>query len=538
MPQILDANGNPIDRAVLTEPQTARVAALQNDLITSQLDGITPARAARILRDADQSDILGQHQLFDDMLDRDAHLVCEYDKRRQAVLGLDWSIDPPANASRAEKKAAAWVEDILRTVVDDLEDVLLAAMDAVGHGFAPIELEWRRQGTEWVPVFHPRPQTWFRLSQDRRELRLRDNSGNGAEPLPFGWIMHQPGKIKTGYLSRAGILRVLIWPFMYKAYSIGDFAEFLETWGLPIIIGKYNQAASSEEKASLFRAVTALGHDARAIMPEQMAIEISKITGTGSGTPHLEMAAWADGAQSKALLGQVLSSEAKATGMGSGVADLHAEVRRDILIADARQLASTITRDLVYPLVALNVPGIDGLRRCPRWVFDLGESEDVATYAKALPDLVGVGLKIPVQWAHEKLRIPQPDGDEPVLSVARPDLVVPPEARPNPGTPAAPNSAPTDAALRAALKAASVPATFADQAALDAAIEAIPETAVRELDAMIRPALDALLAAGTPEEAAAALLAAEPDMAGDELTRRLTRAIFVADLAGRLGANA
>jgi phage gp29-like protein len=49
-----------------------------------------------------------------------------------------------------------------------------------------------------------------------------------------------------------------------------------------------------------------------------------------------------------------------------------------ILRSDARQLADTLTRDLVYPLVVLNAGGVDGLRRCPRWTFDLGEAEDVA----------------------------------------------------------------------------------------------------------------------------------------------------------------
>ncbi|MCL2345146.1 MAG: DUF935 domain-containing protein, partial [Desulfobulbus sp.] len=122
--KIVDQFGNPMNTASLEEPQTARIALLAQRVVDSQLDGLTPARAARILRAADQGDILAQHQLFDDMIDRDAHLRCEFDKRTGAPLTLDWHIEPPADANRAEKKAASMIEQMLRDTVDDLEDVI------------------------------------------------------------------------------------------------------------------------------------------------------------------------------------------------------------------------------------------------------------------------------------------------------------------------------------------------------------------------------------------------------------------------------
>lgn len=547
MANIIDQHGNPLDAGVLREPQTARVATLAHFMVESQLDGLTPAKAARILRQADQGDILAQHQLFDDMYDRDAHLRCEFDKRSGAVLGLDWSIEPPANASRAEKKAAAMVEALLRDTVDDLEDVIVRMMEAAGHGFAPIELEWERWGVEWLPKFHPRPQTWFRLSQDRRELRLADGSPDGAEPTSMGWIMHQHTKVKTGYLGRMGLYRVLVWPFLYKAYSIGDFAEFLETYGLPIIVGKYMQGASAEEKASLMRAVTALGHDARAIMPDGMSLEINKITGGGEGSHHLNMVQWADGAQSKAILGQVLSAEAKATGLGSGVADLHAEVRRDILTADARQIAGTLTRDLVYPLLVLNGAPIESYRRCPRWVFDLGEAEDITAYADALPKLVGVGMRIPRAWAHEKLRVPEPDGDEDVLQTARPEAPFGPAADPAAAVPAArgaapapgvPPAAPPNAAppQPATARAQWRPATLAAGTEPDPA-DLVTPTLARQAEAQILQWQDEIAnmldAADSLEAFREALLARYRDLPTDELVTVLAQALATINLAGR-----
>lgn len=518
---LLDQFGKPFTLAQIAEPQTASVAQLANTYIEGQLAGLTPARAAAILAAADQGDITAQHRLFEDMLDRDAHLQCEVGKRKGALITLDWSIEAPANASAAEKKAAAWVEDILRTAVDDLEDVILTMMDAVGHGFAPIEIEWELRGRERIPKFYPRPQDWFRLSQNRRELRLADGSADGAVLRAMGWIMHTHGKAKTGYQSRMALYRVLVWPFIYKSYSIGDLAEFLETYGLPIIIGKYYQLAQPEEKASLMRAVTALGHDARAIMPKEMEIEIQKVTSSGDSAAHLAMVDWAERSQSKAILGQVLSAEAKATGMGSGVADLQGEVRRDIRNSDARQIAGTLTRDLIYPLITLNIPGIDGLRRCPRFVFDLGEPADLKLFADALPVLAQGGARIPVDWVHEKLCIPQASENEAIFGAPKP----PPEPLKN--TPNLPLT--VEPAPQAALSAVVLPVQdTADKMTPALAAGADKQVAdwTDEIEAM-------LASAESMEQFRDLLLSRYSALPGDQLVTVMTAALAAIDLRGR-----
>ena len=517
---IVDVNGNPVKMGDLREMQTSRVAYSSRLRIESHLRGLTPARAARILRDADHGQLRAQAELFDDMLDRDAHLRCEYDKRKDAPLALSWSVEPPAQASRAEKAAAAYAEEILRDAVDDLDSVLLAAMDAPGHGYAATELEWQRWGGDILPSFFPRPQTWLTTDTERRELRLDDGTGHGAALRQFGWIIHAP-KVKTGYIGRAGLLRTCLWPFLYKSYAVGDFAEFLEAYGLPIIVGRYMAGAAPEEKASLLRAVTALGHDARAIMPEGMALEIQSVAGGGSGN-HLAMVDWADRAHSKAVLGQTTSSEARATGLGSGVADFHSQVRADILKSDARQLAATLTRDLVYPLIALNRPGVDYFKRCPRWVFDLGETEDLTAYADALPKLVGVGLRIPRAWAHEKLGIPEPDGDEEVLSIPQPEMTQPPALR-----------EPVQAAARAlaALRTSAPPLD-------DAAAQLAPRLGAEaqpEIDGWLAQ-IEALLVDNpelTPAELQSRLLALYGDLPHDELVEIMAQGYALATLIGR-----
>lgn len=523
---ILDQHGHPITLAELREPQTARTAAIRRHLVDSQIAGLTPERAAAVLRNADAGYLADQTRLFDDMLDRDAHLRAEFDKRIGALGTLDWSIAPPVDASAKEKKTAQYVEDLIRNALDDFEDTLPHLMEAVGYGFSAVELEWIRLGEEWLPRFHPRPQSWLVPDETRTGLGLSGGTGGFEALQPMGWITHTARKVKTGYVSRSGLLRGALWPFMYKAFSIGDFAEFLEIYGLPIIVGKYMPGASEPEKASLMNAVVALGRDARAIMPDGMALEIQKVSGDGSGRHHLDMVDWADRSQSKLILGQVLSAEAQSTGMGSGVADFQAEVRRDILLADARQLAATLTRDLIYPLVALNRGGVDSLRRCPRFEFDLSEAEDLKLFAEALPALAAGGAQIPVSWVHEKLRIPEAAGDEAVFGA--PAATTQPEPAP----------APEGAAALAAQAASADEIVFPDQQALDDALAGLRDGEMTaQARQMILPLLAHIRQAKSPEALLGSLAEAYPEMDSSAMEQRLERLIFAAMVWGRLSAE-
>lgn len=417
MSTLLDQYGQPIDRAVLREPQTAQpeLASLHGEYAGHPSRNLTPARLARIMAEAEYGTLYDQLDLFEDMEERDAHLYAEMQKRRMALLSVEWQVMAPHNPSAAEKSMA----DALREMVagiEDFEDALLDIMDAVGKGYACLEIEWAQGGRQWRPhKLTARPQRWFKVdAATRTQLRLRDNSADGAALWPFGWIVHEH-KAKSGYLSRAGLHRVLAWPYLFKHYATRDLAEFLEIYGLPLRVGKYPAGASDEEKSELLRAVVNLGHNAAGIMPQGMAIDFQKAA-DGTEGPFLAMISWAERSISKAVLGSTLTTQEGATGT-QALGIVHNEVRRDILRSDARQVAATVTRDLLYPLAALNLGATDP-RRVPKLVFDVAEPEDLQALAEHLPKLASAGVAIPVSYVRKKLRIPEPDDGEEVLRAA------------------------------------------------------------------------------------------------------------------------
>jgi phage gp29-like protein len=90
-------------------------------------------------------------------------------------------------------------------------------------------------------------------------------------------------------------------------------------------------------------------------------------------------------------------------------------VRQELRDSDLKQIANTSTRDLVFPLYYLNGKSYQHPSRAPRFEFDITEAEDLKSFSDSLPSLVDIGFKIPARWAHEKLQIPEPQKDEPVL---------------------------------------------------------------------------------------------------------------------------
>ena len=521
--RILGPDGQPIKTPDLAEPQTARLAHLQRELQSHPTRGLTPSRLAKILDAAENGDLVAQFELFEDMEEKDGHIAAEMGKRRRACV-LDWNVVPPEGADAAEKKAAEQLGELL-TEIPDFEDMVFDLTDAIGKGYACLELEWHRVEGLWVPktITH-RPQSWFTLNRGyRQELRLRTNTVSASEagpvqgdPLtPFGWITHVH-KAKSGYLERSALFRQLVWTYLFKNYSVGDLAEFLEIYGIPVRIGKYPASASEKEKATLLRALAAVGHNAAGIIPDGMLIEFENAA-TGDPDAFMAMIDWCEKNQSKVILGGTLTSGADGKSSTNALGNVHNEVRKDLRDGDIRQANTTLTRDLVFAVASLNglVPG--GLRRVPQFRLNAQEREDLGTYSTALPALVNMGVRPPVAWVHERLGIPVAQGNEPVLMPAGPTAPAPTAtaaataAPPVPTGTAVPGMLPPPQQMQPQLAANLAPAvsTWIDQ---------VRELVMRAQSlADIRDGLDALL----------------PGMTLDQYASAMAVALRTAEMAGR-----
>jgi len=249
---------------------------------------------------------------------------------------------------------------------------------------------------------------------------------NGAALQPFGWIVHRHSS-KSGYPATQGLFRVLVLPYLFKNFAIKNWLRFCELYGAPIRV-LFHHEKDEAKKNELKKALRELGANGAALLEGGTGEDLKTVDAVkGEGQGFESLIRWAEGSISKAILGGTLTSETATNGNRS-LGDVHNEVRYQIRGHDARQIAETVNRQLIGAIALLN-----GLEKPGRFVFDTQEPEDLALYADALPKLAGIGLQIPSAWAHEKLKIPIPDGNEPMLSAstqAKPDSTLPNQAQP------------------------------------------------------------------------------------------------------------
>lgn len=522
MVSILGPDGQPISMADIREPQTSKVGTLHREFQGHPSRGLTPSRLAAILEAAEQGDLVAQCELFEDMEEKDGHIASEMSKRRLAVSGLDWDITPPANASAKEKDAAKRLKETLEEIAD-FDEALFDVTDAIGKGYVGLEYEWHRLDGVWLPktITH-RPQAWFKLYRGyRQEVRLRDNTADGAPLQPFGWMVHTH-KCKSGYLERSGLFRVLVWPYLFKNYSIADLAEWLEIYGIPLRLGKYPSGSGEKEKASLLRALVNVGHNAAGIIPDGMAIDFHDAA-TGDADAFQVMLDWCERTQSKVILGATLTSQADRGSNTNALGNVHNDVRMDLRDSDAKQIAAAITRDLVYPIAALN-GWADGIRRSPRFRFDTSEPEDISKFGGALPGLVKMGMRIGRQWAQEKMGIPEPEEGEDLLGASQAEAELEETSE---GTPTA----------KKPPKALQAKATANTPPRAKGVVEATAARLEREADAQLQVWFDRLHVAveESPsfEALSARLLTEFSELPTQQLNELVAQALITAELGAR-----
>jgi phage gp29-like protein len=238
-----------------------------------------------------------------------------------------------------------------------------------------------------------------------------------------------------------------------------------------------------------------------------MLIEFLEASRTGSIDTYEKLCRYMDTQISLAVLGEELSTSAKPTGLGSGVADVQNDVRLELVKADADLLSSGPMKLLSAWITEFNVPGA----KPPSIYRIVEEAQDLSALAERDSKIAAMGFKPTLKYITDTY------GGEWVEVTPRP--------APGPGFPSPLFAEPGVGA----------PA----QARLDSAITGIPETVLqRQAEAALAPVLDLVRGGASFSEIMEKLATTFPDMHTDGLEELLARAMFASDLWGQVNTNA
>lgn len=404
MERLLDAFGRPIEQKQLTRelaaPTLAGIRTVWTDTVAS---GLTPARLANLLREADAGNHDSYLTLAEEMEERHLHYAAELSKRKLAVSRLPLTVEAASDAAKDQELADA-VRELIRR--PGMRGLVKNLMDGVAKGFSVVEILWDRSGARWQPTYQWRDPRYFQWDlETRSELRLRDeaNLAEGIPLAPYKFIIHLP-VIKSGIPIRSGLARLVAVAFMCGGYTLKDWMAFAEVFGMPLRMGKYQNGTSKAEIDILKMAVANLGSDAAAVFPDSMMVELVE-AGKSSGANEFFkiLAEYLDNLISKAVLGQTSSSGGTPGKLGEE--KLQAEVRDDIRDDDAEQVEETLNRDLVRAFIDLNFGPQENY---PVLLLRAVEKDDIAALSAALKDLVPLGLKVEQSVVRDKMGLPDP----------------------------------------------------------------------------------------------------------------------------------
>jgi phage gp29-like protein len=406
---LYDSKGNKIDLNQLQEETaTASVGGIRQP--TYSLPGIlSPYRLADTLRSCDQGDVQAYITLANEIELKDLHYSSVLETRKLAVSGLPFIVE-----AVTDDKKDVEIRDAVNSMLkaDFVADLCFDLLDSLAKGFAVVELIWAKSPKQWTIVKAiARDQRHFQFDANKTELRLRDMSNlvDGLELNPYKFAIHMP-KLRAGIPLTRGVARTAAFAVMIKTFNLKDWAAFSEKFGMPLRVGKYPANASDSQKRTLLNAVLAMGHDAGIVIPDNMMVDLSQAQTNSDGAIYEKLANYVDKQVSKLVLGGTMTAD---DGSSLAQAKVHNEVRRDRVINDARQLASTITRDIVIPFVDLNFGKQEQYPICR---FDTSEPEDLKLFADSLAPFIDRGLKIEASQIRDKFGLDEPAKDAEVLT--------------------------------------------------------------------------------------------------------------------------
>jgi phage gp29-like protein len=319
--------------------------------------GLTAEMIVAYFRRAEQGWPVQQFDMFDDIRETDGHLRGLINGRVESVSGCDWVLKP-GRPDAASEACAIELEDRLRNDIgfrEFMEHHLMAPHD----GIANTNVVWDELERIVCPVeFINTPPRRFRAPTAERANEIwliGGTSINDLIPLEAGLWARSAYRFRNPWA--AGLMRTCVWWAAFKRWSVRDWQVFAEMFGLPLVLGLYEEGAGLPTRLALEQAVQQIGTDGYAILSKQTEIIVKETARSGdSSTVFPQIARLAEEQMSKLIAGATLNTDAGGpSAKGSyALGAVHEGRAYAIARADARRIEEMFVRDIGRPFQIWN----------------------------------------------------------------------------------------------------------------------------------------------------------------------------------------
>lgn len=484
-----------------------RIATREKTWDFSAILGVLPDPDPVLMKMGEGADIL-------ESVLADGHVTSVVQTRQLGTMAEPYDMTPgAADGNEPDPASVELCNDLKADLWDlDLEVIISQILNAPLFGMVPIEIVWKADGgklriADLVPV----PFRWFGFDSANEPRFLSSNNMINGEPVPAGkfvFARHFPT-----YDNPYGIrlLSRCFWPAFFKRGGIKFWVQFVEKYAGMFLHGKYQNPADADK---MLDQLSNMIHAAVGVSPVGSEVEVIQGDAAGSSDVYEGFKSAMDSEISKVILGQTLTTEVGDRGT-QALGTVHHQVLEAYRAAD-RRLVEKVFNEIAWLYQQVN----DSRAISP--VFAFQSKEDHKTdLADRDEKLHRMGVKF--QKSYLERRYGFEGGD---IEIA--EKTPPAEAGAGGNMPFAFSEG----------MGREVRGSFPDQDALDRFIEGIPEGALKGIaDEVVLPVVSMIQAGESFEAVMGKLAETYPAMNTKGFEEILARAIFVADVWGRLNAG-
>lgn len=364
-------------------------------------------------------------KLYDNLLDDDVAFSC-FQQRRLAVVSHEWEVIPGDDEDPRSVEAADHLRLQLKQISWDR--ICNNMLFSVWFGYAVAEFAWKigPDGKIWIDDILVPDRRWFGFTESG-ELRFSPASGfaGGLEvPANKFWVARTGASHDFAFYG-LGLGHWCYWPIWFKRNVLKFWAVYLEKLGFPTVLGGFDTNWNDTEKNDFMKALIGIGRDRAARVPMDVfdKIKVVESSRSGGGTSsYLEFVTEQNEALMRIIVGQTSTTKATPQGIGGKGAEVHADVKAEIIKADADLLSES------FPAAKWLTRWNFGEDVAPPRVYRvLDEGEDIDAIAERDVKLDSIGIKRTEESIGE-IYGPGYEKVEPPVPVVMPALGAPPAA--------------------------------------------------------------------------------------------------------------
>jgi len=343
---------------------------------------------------------------IDTLISADGHFSGKISDRLSILKKAELKFSPHSD-SKKDQEINDFVKENLTEILD--KKILKHLLNAIFRRFSVAEIKWTLKDNKYriekLKELQPRSFEFTKYldpeSTEENRLVIYDFENDIATEIPENKTIQTFASIKfeNKILSISEVVAILI---VIKYYALQkDWPRFNELFGLPMLLGTYEQGANERDIQNLFNAIKSLGSNAAGVVGGLTKIDTIQPS-NNSPEPFERIINMCNQEISKAITGQAGTS-------GSGQESSYASMKilngiREDIAQESLDLVSQAVNDyLIKPLVDFNF----GTGQYPKFELvlpvNVNELLDVDTKFKNL------GIKFTKQYFIKRYNLNEED---------------------------------------------------------------------------------------------------------------------------------